>query len=234
MNAKQHVLIIGGGFGGVKAALEILKQDRYRVTLITDREDFEYHPTLYKVATGRSRVLSKIPLAEVFKEKRIRIIVDTAVTLDRKTKTVTTQKGGVYRYNIVILALGMVTNYFGIEGLDTYSFGIKSLADAEKLKRHLHEQLTNKQTSAEHCVVVGGGPTGIELSCELPEYIRHIEEQHGLSTRSKVHVDLIEAAPRLLPRMHPAYHVVLQEGCVTAVCAYILISQCRQRPQTHY
>lgn len=200
---KKHIAIIGGGFGGIKAALELCDHDEFRVTLITNKDYFEYHPTLYRVATGKSSRISKILLEEIFKNKRIRIIVDEATKLDRDKKEVITSTGQTIAYTSVIVALGMVTNYFGIKDLDTYSFSIKSLPEAERFKKHLHNLLMNNALADEHFIVVGGGPTGIELACELPEYISYIRKQHGLHTKQKVHVDLIEAAPRLLPKMHP-------------------------------
>ncbi len=144
--------------------------------------------------------VASVPLDEIFAGKKIDIIVDKAVTLDRETHTITTGKGQVFAYNALICALGVTTNYFGIKGLEQFSFGIKSPAEAEDLKEHLHRQLTEDGKPDLHYVVVGGGPTGVELAGALPSYIRKICEQHGLPKR-KVKVDLIEASPRILPRM---------------------------------
>src|SRR5690606_20365576 len=105
-----------------------------------------------------------------------------------------------FSYDILIVALGVVTNYFGIDGLEHYAFGIKSIAEAEKFKNHLHKQLTADGKPDLHYVVVGGGPTGVEVSGMLPGYVKHIMRQHGISSRS-VRVELIEAAPRILPKM---------------------------------
>src|SRR5690606_16892814 len=90
--------------------------------------------------------------------------------------------------------------YFGIKGLEEYSFGVKSVEQAEELKRHIHQQMIKEGRQDLSYVVVGGGPTGVELAGSLPSYIRSVAKNHGLPRR-KVHVDLIEAAPRLLPRM---------------------------------
>lgn len=102
-------------------------------------------------------------------------------------------------YDALILSMGVKTNYFNIKGLEQYSFGIKSIDDAEELKRHLHRQISADKRPDLNYVVIGGGPTGIELAGALPSYIRQIAQRHGLP-KPKVHVDLIEAAPRLLPR----------------------------------
>jgi NADH dehydrogenase len=94
----------------------------------------------------------------------------------------------------------MTTNYFGIDGLAEYSYGIKSLDEVEKLKEHLHKEIKKDYFSQMHYVIVGGGPTGVELAGVLPQYIEQISKYHDLPHR-KIHVDLVEASPRLLPRM---------------------------------
>jgi NADH dehydrogenase FAD-containing subunit len=111
------------------------------------------------------------------------------------------KNGEKLKFDVIILALGNVTNYFGIPGMAEYSFGIKSLADAEKLKAHLHEQLTNGHEPDTNYIVIGGGPTGIEVAGALPGYIKYLMKMHGIKGKRKIHVDLIEAAPRLMPRM---------------------------------
>ncbi len=198
---KQQVVIVGGGFGGVKSALELAGHPQFQVTLVSNKPFFEYYPMMYHTATGGSKVVSTIPLGEVFAGKRIEIIIDSAVKLSRKTKTLRLKSGAKLEYDILILALGNVTNYFGIPGMAEYSFGIKSLHDAEKLKAHLHQQLTDKSEPDSNYIVIGGGPTGVELAGALPSYIKYLMKQHGIKSKRKIHVDLVEAAPRLMPRM---------------------------------
>src|SRR5690606_29491513 len=119
----------------------------------------------------------------------------------RKKKTLRLQSGTKLEFDVLILALGAVTNYFGISGMKEFSFGIKSLHDAEVLKAHLHKQLTDKREFDHHYIIIGGGPTGVELAGALPEYLRQLKKLHGVRGRRKPHIDLVEAAPRLMPRM---------------------------------
>jgi NADH dehydrogenase len=100
----------------------------------------------------------------------------------------------------LVVALGSITNYFGIEGLAEYSYGIKSIDEAERLKAHLHKLMFNERKPDLNYVIVGGGPTGIELAGALPHYLRRIMKQHGIK-HHKINIELIEASPRLLPRM---------------------------------
>ena len=87
------VVIVGGGFGGVKAALELAGDDRFSVTLITTSPDFTYYPSLYHTALGGRRRGSIIPLSNFFEGKGLTVIVDPAETVDRKAKTITTKTG---------------------------------------------------------------------------------------------------------------------------------------------
>jgi NADH dehydrogenase len=199
--SQKQVLIVGGGFGGIKAALDLEKHsDKFKVTLVSSRPEFRYYPMLYHTATGGSRVVSSIPLGEIFGGKKVSVIIDNASKLDRQNKTLRTEGNRELKYDILILALGVVTNYFGIKGLEEYSYGIKSLEEAEELKAHLQAQLIDEHRPDLNYVIVGGGPSGIELAGELPHYLHQLMKKHGVTDR-KIHVDLIESAPRLMPRM---------------------------------
>lgn len=198
--AKHRVVIVGGGFGGIKAALELCEDRRFDVTLISDHDDFRVYPTLFQVSTGGAAKIASIPLSEVFSAKNVEIKIDSVTAIDKKGHTVTTASGQTIAFDAVIFALGVRTNYFGISGLAEYSYGIKTLADAEKLKAHLHHQICEERNYDHNYVVIGGGPTGVELAGALPKYIKTIAKNQKLR-KKKVHVDLIEAAPRLVPRM---------------------------------
>lgn len=196
---KEKVLVVGGGFAGAKVALELAGDSRFQVTLLSENDDFRYYPTLYRAATGGKRANSSIPLVTLFEDSAALIAKGKALTIDRKTKTVTTDQGAVHAYDTLVLALGVVTNYFGIPGLDEFSYGIKSIEQTDRLKAHLHQQLIDERKPDLSYVVVGGGPTGIELAGALPVYLKKIMKAHGIRQRN-IHVDLVEAAPRLLPR----------------------------------
>src|SRR5882724_3385704 len=110
MNKKQHVLIVGAGFGGTKAALELADDEHFQVTLLSESADLRYYPTLYHTATGGKRANSSIPLTKIFAGKAVKLVQGTAATIDRKAKVVTAADGQAYAYDTLILALGVVTN----------------------------------------------------------------------------------------------------------------------------
>jgi NADH dehydrogenase len=200
MAKTEQVLVVGGGFAGVKAALELTGDPRFSVTLLSEDSDLRYYPTLYHTATGGKRANSSIPLARILKGKRVEIVQGTAQSLDRKAKLIQTTDGGKYSFDTLILSLGVVTNYFAIPGLQEYSYSIKTQSEVARFKAHLHGQLLNDHKPDLNYVIVGAGPTGIELAGALPGYLERIMHNHNISHRA-IHIDLVEAAPRLLPRL---------------------------------
>jgi NADH dehydrogenase len=198
---KQRIVVVGGGFGGIKTALELAKHPNlFEVTLVSERPDFWYFPTLYHTATGGARAQSSIDIKHLLKGQPVKFVQAKVEALNRETKTLALAGGNSLPYDRLVMALGVVTNYFGIPGLPEFSYGIKSIAEAEELKRHLHQQIVDEGKPDLNYVVVGGGPTGIELAGSLGEYIKFIMRQHGIPERT-IHIDLVENAPHLMSRM---------------------------------
>ena len=210
LSNKHRIIIVGGGFAGVRAALSLGRRDGLSVTLISATDTFAYYPQLYHAATGGSRAEAAIPLVKLLADSQVKIIVDTITMVDTHAHTVTGESGEVYSYGQLILATGSVTNYFGIPGLDEFSYGIKTIMDAMEFKKHLHDELITGKKPELHYVIVGGGPTGIELSAALSEYMERIVGLHGV-TAPKYRIDLVEAAPRILPRSSEAHSKRIQE-----------------------
>lgn len=197
----MNITIVGGGFGGVKTALELSKNADNLITLITDKPDFQYYPALYSAATGRSHLQSWVPLRQIFAgKKNVSIVFDTIISIDPGVKVLTGQSQQVYTYETCVLALGTVTTYFGIEGLDKHTYGIKSANEIAKLKRDLYADIVEGEGVDKRYIVIGAGPTGVELAAALGAYLKDLRK-HFKVKQGNIHIGLIEAAPRVLPRM---------------------------------
>jgi len=207
---KKKVLILGGGFAGIKAALELSRDLDFEVTLLSDQSSFRYYPTLFHAATGGKMSASSIALDEIFEGKPVKIVKGSAKSLDGSAKKVSSAGGKVYDYDILIVALGVITNYFGIKGLEKYAYGIKTQDEASRLRDHIHRQIVDDKKPDVNYVVIGGGPTGVELAGALPTYIKHVMQRHNLPD-TRLHIDLVEAAPRLMARMPGSYSYAVQK-----------------------
>jgi len=203
MSTTTNILIVGGGFAGVKAALSLSKTPNCTITLVSDHSHFRYYPTLFHAATGGRRAGARIRLSNILQGSPIQFVRASATKLDRAQKFVETSDGQKLHYDQLLLALGNVTNYFGIKGLQEHAFGIKSSEEAERFKQHLHDQFIDNGCPDLNYVIVGGGPTGIELAGALPDYLHHVMGKHGV-TDCPLRITLVEASPRLLPRSAPA------------------------------
>ena len=198
----MNIVIVGGGFGGIKTALELAKKKTHSITLISNSSNFQYYPALFSTATGRSHKESWVPLKEIFKKvPNVRIVNDTITTYDPENKQVVGTSNRRYKFDKLVLSLGSVTTYFGIDGLDTYSFGIKSEAEIRTLQKHLVEELSDGSDDEHNYVIIGGGPTGVELAGALGEYLRVLRKHFKATEPNHAKISLIEAAPRVLPRM---------------------------------
>src|SRR5947209_8273487 len=100
---KEKVLVVGGGFGGVKTTLELADNDNFDVTLLSDDTDLRYYPSLHRTATGGSRANSSIPLQLIFEDKPVRVVKGAAKTLDRKAKAIITAAGESYPYDTLVI-----------------------------------------------------------------------------------------------------------------------------------
>lgn len=206
---KQKVIIVGGGFAGVRTALDLAKKknNAIEIILISNQDYFEYYPAMYRVVTGSSHSRVKIPLAEIFRQKPVTILVDTIASLDPKNKSVTGLSGNVYEADFLVMALGSQMTYFNIEGVEEVSFNFRSIDRALQLRERIHEQFEKHSHGDKeetlvslHFVIVGGGASGVELAGELALYTRALAQTCNVP-ESFITIDLIEAASRVLPVM---------------------------------
>ena len=205
MNEK-NILIIGGVFGGVACALALARHNHIpaKITLVSDKPHLEYTPALYRVVAGRSPLEVCIPLSEIFSGQNVVCITDTIKNIDLLGKKAIGSSGNFYQFDYVVIALGSQTTYFNLPGLDTFSFGFKSITEALRLNTHIHKLFANYKASQPnadtkmHFVIVGAGASGIELSGELAGYTKKLAKKHKIPS-TIITIDLIEAAAHILP-----------------------------------
>lgn len=203
----KHVVIAGGGFGGIRAALELSKHTKYQITLISKNPDFEYYPGIHKIVGVSEHAVYRVPLTTIFRNTSIHVTIDTITAIDSRTRSVELESGKVIQGDFLILALGSQTEYFNIEGLQQTAFGFKSVTEAKKLRSHI-QKLFEKHTEADkaetvvalHMIVVGAGPNGVDLAAELAIFSKRLARSHGI-LESFITIDLIEGASRILPMM---------------------------------
>ncbi len=203
---QQKVIIVGGGFGGIRTALDLAKKGGFDITLISKNPNFEYYPGLHKMLGVSESVTVQVPLETIFKDKEVTLVIDTVTAVDLEYKKVTTTQG-LFQGDFLVLALGSQTEYFGIAGLPEMAYGFKSVAEARKLRDHI-ETLFEKHTKTEktetvvglHMVIVGAGPNGVDLAGELVALDKYLAKKHNIA-ESFITIDLIEAGPRVLGMM---------------------------------
>lgn len=194
----MRTVIVGGGFAGIKAALEIAKKKLGTVTLISDESFFLHHATLYATATGRATAESVVSLKHIFEDyKNVKIVHDSMISVDPDRKLVVGKKKS-YEYDTLVIAIGAMTTHFNIHGMNTHSFGVKTLEEVREFNHHLHQELIDDKHLNKHYVIIGAGPTGVELAGMLQTYLQRIAKAHHIK-RAKVNILLVEAADRILP-----------------------------------
>lgn len=196
----MHTVIVGGGFAGVKAALELSKRQTGKITLVSEKSYFLYHAALYATATGGSPEESIIELEDIFaKHNDVEVVVDTLTALDPEHHRIVCKKKS-YRYDTLILALGTVTSYLDLPGVSSQTFTIQTLEAIARFHKHLKTALERDQRLDKNYVIIGGGATGVELAGVLAPYLEAVAKKY-MVRRTKVRVILAEQQDRLLPRM---------------------------------
>ncbi len=207
---KPHVVIVGAGFGGIKAALSLASAP-VRVTLM-DRNNYHvFQPLLYQVATAglAPEDIAKPVRAILRSQKNLEFRMTAMTGIDWDAKKVLTTTGEV-NYDYLILAVGGTTNYFGMAMVAEHSFGLKNIDEAVAIRNHVlsrfelavQEPSQERRRSLLTFAIVGGGPTGVECAGALSELIHHVLNKDYLSINFKeVRILLIEATDRLLPAM---------------------------------
>jgi NADH:quinone reductase (non-electrogenic) len=210
---EKHVVIIGGGFGGIEAARGLMKAP-VRITLVDRRNHYLFQPLLYQVATAAlnpSDIAS--PIRRILRRQRNAcVILGDATSIDTKKKIVQLADGGELGYDYLIVAAGATHSYFGHEEWLEAAPGLKTLEDAVEIRRRVlvayeaaeREIDLDEIASWMTFVIIGAGPTGVEMAGALAEISRRVlERDFRRIDPSRARIILIEAGPRVLPAMSP-------------------------------
>jgi NADH dehydrogenase len=211
-DAHPHVVILGGGFGGLAVARG-LAGTQARITLIDRRNHHLFQPLLYQVATaGLSAPSIAAPLRQILRGQRnVTVLMDEAIDVDLSQRRVMLANGEL-TYDALIVATGATHAYFGHDEWERYAPGLKTLDDAFTVRRRVllaferaeHEDDPEQRQAWLNFVVVGGGATGVELAGTLAEIARHtLPREFRRADLRQAHVLLVEAGPRLLPAFAP-------------------------------
>lgn len=205
---KPKVIIIGGGFGGLSAAKK-LKNKPVDVILIDKTNHHLFQPLLYQVATaGLSPAYIAFPLRSIFrKSKNVQVILGEVKRIDRKEKKVYLN-GESYFYDFLIVAVGARHHYFGKDEWEKFAPGLKTLQDAINIRERIllafekAEKINDPDEQQKYLnfVIVGGGPTGVEMAGAIAEIAKKtLIEDFKKIDPSKAKIYLVEALPRILP-----------------------------------
>ena len=215
-DTRHHVVIIGCGFGGLFAT-RALRRANVRVTLIDRTNHHLFQPLLYQVATG---ILSEGQIAPAIRDvlrnfNSLRVVLADVERIDPEARQVTADQLGqevTFTYDSLIVAGGAVTSYFGHDEFRASASGMKSLEDALYLRRQIFgafEQAEatedeDRQRALMTFVVIGGGPTGVEMAGQLRELSgRALRNNYRRIDPAQTRVVLVEGGDRLLAPMGP-------------------------------
>jgi len=199
----MKVVIVGGGFAGVKAALQLKNKTGFEVVLISMKADFEYHSALYRSATGHSPLEVVFRLGDIFKgATNIEVILDKIVAINTKVFAVKGEGGQIYRYDKLLICMGNESNFYHIPGLDTYAHTMYTIKDTIELRSQLIELLRTPRRSKVRVIVIGAGASGVELCGDLQAFAHTVSERYSIA-KKRIEVELIEGGPRVLPLLRP-------------------------------
>jgi NADH:ubiquinone reductase (H+-translocating) len=212
-SGRKCVVIVGGGFAGLQAA-KALTHLPVDVIIVDRKNHHTFQPLLYQVATG---ALSPANIAQsirsiVANDKNTKVILSEVVAIDTAGKQLVLVDESRLRYDYLILATGATHSYFGHDEWAKFAPGLKSIEDATEIRRRIllafemaeRQVLETGQNQALNFVVIGGGPTGVELAGALSEMCRvYLKNDFRMIDTTKAKVLLVEAMPKILGPYSP-------------------------------
>lgn len=215
MPKKKNIVIVGGGFAGIRLCLDLQKhvyQDA-DITLIDDSGYHEYTPSLHKIATTllaeknelnflafdglRDKI--SIPISEIIDPSKIKLVADRVIKIDTAGKNLRLGSGITVEFDWLVLVAGSRPRFFDIPNSADYAYVLKSTNDAFNIRNAVHELFGRKGKHEEIRILIGGGGfTGSEFAAALMPYVKELANWHG-HPLGNISVTIAEAADRIMP-----------------------------------
>lgn len=202
---KSRVVILGGGFGGLFTALELAGS--HDVTLVTDSDHFVFTPMLYEYFSGEVEAWHIGPRYDELLDSNVNLVVSQAIAVDLDAKTVSLYKRDALSYDVLVLAVGGVTNYAGVPGAQDFSLPFRKIEHADRLRNVMVDALdrippeTPPQDVRSQLTValVGAGASGCELSTKMADLL--IDAFRRRALQGEPRVMLLEMGDKVVPGM---------------------------------
>lgn len=208
--SRPHICILGGGFGGLYTAVYLQRSratrgDRVRITLIDRDERFLFTPLLYELLTNELQAWEIAPTyRQLLAQTNVKFQQDSVQGVDLQARRVDLENGPALSYDYLVVATGSKTRYVNIPGLKEHALPFRTLVDAERLKMRLQE--LQLRQSPLNILVIGAGPSGVELSCKLADQLGKQAKitlaDRGSQILEPFSDSLRRAASRALARRH--------------------------------
>ena len=208
---KQHIVILGAGYGGMITSVNLQKSlgaNEAKITLV-NKNEYHYQSTaLHECSAGTlHHDRTRLPIKDVINTNKVNFVQDAVVSIDPKEKKVTLENGEL-TYDILVVALGFEAATFGIPGLEENAFMISNINSARLIRQHIEYNFAKYHNQEEkdpgllNFVVGGAGFTGIEFVGELANRIPELCKEYDID-RAQVRLINVEGAPTLMPGFDP-------------------------------
>jgi NADH dehydrogenase len=209
----MRIIILGGGFGGLKTAMCLDNKKEFDVLLIDRFNYHQFQPLFYQVATaGLDASNISFPLRKAFhNSKNVRIRIADIIEIQPQKKIIVTSTGE-YQYDLLVIATGADTNFFGNDKIASHALPMKSTVEALRLRHHLIQNFENALEESDPekvmelltVVIVGGGPTGVELAGAIAEMKNWVlPKDYPELDFSQMKIILVEGLDKVLAVMSP-------------------------------
>ncbi|MEM9237448.1 MAG: NAD(P)/FAD-dependent oxidoreductase [Verrucomicrobiota bacterium] len=214
IRSRPHVVIIGAGFGGLACARRLTKNDQLQVTLVDRTNHHLFQPLLYQVASSTltAQDISRSIRSLFTKDEAVNIRYDLAEQVDLNAKSVHLASGGRLDFDYLVVAAGARTSFFGNDHWAEHVFQLKTIADAFEIRQRVLRNLEladrpniGERDSLTTIVIVGGGPTGVELAGSFADLIkRNMSRSFRHFETDRQRIILLEGRERLLTPFDPS------------------------------